>query len=229
MEYRIGCSGWSYQHWKDNFYPRKLPQSRWFEHYASRFDTVELNNTFYRLPTMDAVTRWKESAPPGFTFAVKASRLITHYRRLTNVERALKTFYSRIDLLGETLGPVLYQLPERSRRDDARLAEFLECLPERRLHVFEFRHESWWSDEVYALLRKHDAAFCIWHMGQKSTPMVATTPELYIRFHGVGSGARGYGEKRLREWVERIEDVRGVRGRTSTTTRAGTRRATRCA
>ena len=151
--------GWSYRHWRDSFYPQGVPASRWFKYYASVFNTVELNSTFYRLPTEKALGSWHDNAPPGFVFAAKASRLITHFRRLQDCEEALATYLEHIVLLGEHLGPILYQLPPNFQREDGILRDFLSLLPAAQRHVFEFRHASWWSDEVYDLLRRHNAGY----------------------------------------------------------------------
>jgi len=212
MDVRIGCSGWSYQHWKGDFFPRDVPQSRWFDYYAEQFDTVELNNSFYRLPSERAIQAWKTAAPAGFCFSVKASRFITHYRRLNNAANSLKLFFDRIEPLGDRLGPILSHLPATFPRDATRLAEFLEILPPNHRHVFEFRHKSWWHDDVFALLRDHDAGFCIYHMGRESTPIVATCPDAYVRFHGpTGSSARGYNDRQLRDWAKRIAGLSRVK------------------
>ena len=212
MEFRIGCSGWSYQHWKGDFYPPGMPQSRWFDYYAEQFDTVELNNSFYRLPSERAVAAWKTAAPAGFCFSVKASRFITHYRRLLNASNSVKLFFDRMDPLGDRLGPVLYQFPANFPRDDDRLEAFLALLPRKHMHVFEFRHKSWWNDDVFALLRHHRAGFCIYHMGRESTPLVATCPDAYVRFHGpTGSSQRGYSDRQLRDWAKRIGGVGGAK------------------
>jgi uncharacterized protein YecE (DUF72 family) len=153
---RIGCSGWNYAHWRELFYPRGCPPSRWLGYYAQCFDTVEVNATFYRLPTRKAVAGWVEQSPDGFLFAVKASRYLTHIKRLTDLDQGVARFYERLEPLLESpkLGPVLWQLPENFRRDDERLAGALARLPAGR-HCFEFRHASWFQPDVYALLREH--------------------------------------------------------------------------
>jgi len=149
---RIGCSGWNYAHWRDVLYPKGLPARRWLAHYASRFDTVELNATFYRLPSIDAVGAWVAETPPGFVIAVKASRYLTHIRRLRDLTDGVARFYERIAPLvaSPKLGPILWQLPERFHRDDRRLADALAALPRGR-HAWEFRHPSWFVSETYAL------------------------------------------------------------------------------
>lgn len=210
--YRIGCSGWSYKHWRGSFYPKGLPQSRWLEHYCTQFDTVELNATFYRLPTEAAVRGWAQRTPPGFTFAVKVSRLITHFRRIRNCDDELATFFERMWPLGNHLGPLLYQLPPTFKRDDEVLARFLASLPKKPLHVFEFRHRSWWEEPVFSLLREHGAAFCVYDRGEETTPVVATCPDLYVRFHGPAQGYAGsYPDDQLARWARDIAAVRGIK------------------
>jgi uncharacterized protein YecE (DUF72 family) len=159
---RVGCSRWNYPHWRGTVYPKGLPARRWLEHYATLFDTVEVNYIFYRLPPRSAVAKWVEQTPPGFLFTVKASRFLTHMKRLTDMEVGVARFYERIEPLMESsrLGPVLWQLPENFRRDDERLASALERLPPGR-HCFEFRHPSWFTPEIYALLREHGVALVI--------------------------------------------------------------------
>jgi uncharacterized protein YecE (DUF72 family) len=205
---RIGCSGWNYSHWRERVYPKGLPSHRWLEHYATLFDTVEVNNTFYRLPSRSAVAAWVAQSPPGFVFAVKASRFLTHVKRLTDLGQGVERFYERIEPLVHSpkLGPVLWQLPPHFRRDDDRLGSALERLPPGR-HCFEFRHESWFAREVYALLRAHDAALVIGDTPQR--PFQAhelTASWTFIRFHH-GSRGRGgnYSERELEEWAARIE------------------------
>jgi uncharacterized protein YecE (DUF72 family) len=210
---RIGCSGWNYQHWRDGvFYPPRLPPRRWLEHYARHFDTVEVNMTFYRLPKETAVSNWVRESPPGFVFAVKMSRYVTHIKRLRDLPPSLELFYSRIRPLVGTpkLGPVLWQLPATFRRDDERLAQTLEALPPGR-HCFEFRHESWFAEEVYELLRRSGVALVIGDTPER--PFQAhelTTGWTFIRFHhGTRGRLSNYSERELEEWAERIEDWAG--------------------
>jgi uncharacterized protein YecE (DUF72 family) len=212
---RIGCSGWNYQHWRSGvFYPLRLPPRRWLEFYAQHFDTVEVNATFYRLPKEQAVANWERESPPGFLFAVKMSRYVTHIRRLRDLRPSLELFYSRIRPLADSpkLGPVLWQLPGAFRRDDERLAHALEALPPGR-HCFEFRHESWFVDEVYELLRRHGVALVIGDTPRRPFQAHELTADwTFIRFH---HGTRGrhsnYSEAELEEWAQRIEGwARGV-------------------
>jgi uncharacterized protein YecE (DUF72 family) len=205
---RIGCSGWNYSHWRERVYPKGLPQHRWLAHYASLFDTVEVNNTFYRLPNRSAVAGWVAQSPPGFVFAVKASRFLTHVKRLADLGQGLERFYERIEPLVDSpkMGPVLWQLPPHFRRDDDRLAGALERLPAGR-HCFEFRHESWFASEVYALLRAHDAALVIGDTPQRTFQAHELTATwTFIRFHHGRRGRGGnYSERELEEWAARIE------------------------
>jgi uncharacterized protein YecE (DUF72 family) len=204
---RIGCSGWSYDHWRGLVYPEGLAQRRWLEHYATLFDTVELNATFYRLPRRSTVGGWVERSPPGFVFAVKASRYLTHIRRLGDLDRGVDRFYACIEPLRGTpkMGPVLWQLPETFHRDDERLAATLESVRPGR-HCFEFRHESWFAPEVCELLRRHGAALVIGdHPERPFQAHELTTDWTYVRFHHGSRGRRGnYSDSELDEWAERI-------------------------
>jgi uncharacterized protein YecE (DUF72 family) len=205
----VGCSGWNYDSWRHGvFYPERCPPARWLEHYARHFDTVELNASFYRLPTVKAVQRWVEQTPDDFVFAVKMSRYVTHVKRLRDLPPSLELFYSRIAPLVGTpkLGPVLWQLPPTFRRDDDRLAQALEQLPDGR-HAFEFRHPSWFAPEVSALLRAHGVALVIADRPQIRSFQTdeLTTDWAVVRFHHGSRGRRGnYSETELREWADRI-------------------------
>ena len=206
MEVRIGCSGWNYATGRRRC-TATPPARRWLELYAERFDTVEVNATFYRLPTLKAVAGWVEPTPDGFVFAVKASRYLTHIRRLRDLGPGLERFYERIEPLVRSpkLGPVLWQLPETFHRDDERLAAALERLPPGR-HAFEFRHPSWFAPEVYALLRKAGAALVIGDTPERAF-QVHERPAgwTYVRLHHGHRGRRGnYSESELREWAGRL-------------------------
>jgi len=203
----IGCSGWNYRHWRETAYPKGVPASRWLEHYATMFDTVEVNSTFYRLASPDAVARWVEQTPPGFIFTLKASRYLTHIKRLAGLETGVKRFYEAIEPLVGTpkLGPLLWQLPENFRRDDERLAEALKSLPAGR-HCFEFRHESWFRPEVYELLRRHGAALVIGDHPERPFQTYEMTADwTFLRLHYGARGRRGnYSDAELDEWRRRI-------------------------
>jgi uncharacterized protein YecE (DUF72 family) len=205
---RIGCSGWNYLHWRELVYPRGLPASRWLEHYATLFDTVEVNSTFYRLASPDAVARWVKQTPAHFVFAIKASRYLTHIKRLAGIEAGVERFYAAIEPLVGTpkLGPVLWQLPERFERDDERLAGALRALPPGR-HCLEFRHSSWFAPEVYALLREHRVALVIGDDPRRPFQThELTTDWTYVRLHRGRRGRRGnYSLAELEAWRRRIE------------------------
>jgi uncharacterized protein YecE (DUF72 family) len=205
----IGCSGWVYRDWRERFYPRGLPQSRWLEHYAATFETVELNTTFYRLARPAAVERWVEQTPPSFVFAAKASRYLTHMKRLTDLGRGVERFYAAIEPLvaAGRLGPVIWQLPERFHRDDERLAGALAALPPGR-HAFEFRHPSWFAPEVEALLRRHEVALAVGDTPRRPFQTHALTADwTLVRFHWGARGARGnYSETELRAWAARLRE-----------------------
>ena len=210
-ELRIGCSGWNYNHWRERFYPRGLPSRRWLDHYARYFDTVEINNTFYRLPRVEAVANWEAESPGGFLFAVKMSRYVTHIKRLTAVPESLELFYGRIAPLARSpkMGPVLWQLPGSFRRDDERLAATLAALPPGR-HCFEFRHESWFVPEVYELLSGHGAALVIGDTPKRPfQTRELTAAWTFVRFHHGSRGRRGnYSERELEAWALQLEEWR---------------------
>jgi uncharacterized protein YecE (DUF72 family) len=198
---RIGCSGWQYQHWRDDFYPSGLPQRRWFEHYASQFDTVEINNTFYRLPEKHTFTEWRSRAPGGFLYAVKASRFLTHMKKLKDPAEPLARLFSRARALGPAFGPVLYQLPPHWTVDIPRLTAFLRALPRRHRHAIEFRDASWYRDDVYALLIRSGVALCLHDMAGSATERIAIGPFIYVRFHGPRKYGGRYQDRVLDDWA----------------------------
>lgn len=209
---RIGCSGWNYKSWKGPFYPTDLPPSRWLARYARVFDTVEVNGTFYWLPEASTFAAWRAETPTGFLMAVKASRFLTHMKRLRDPEEPIERLLSRAAALGPRLGPVLYQLPPNMHLDLERLDSFLRALPRtlpgtrRRLqHVFEFRHPSWYVDETNRLLARHGAALCLHDKSGSGVRDAAPGPCLYVRFHGTSGHYHGsYGDAELRPWAERF-------------------------
>jgi uncharacterized protein YecE (DUF72 family) len=209
---RIGCSGWNYAHWRGLIYPKGLPARRWLEHYATLFDTVEVNSTFYRLPKREAVANWVAESPRGFLFAIKVSRYLTHVKRLRDVPEGLAILHDRIEplLRSEKMGPLLWQLPATFHRDDERLAEALRALPPGERHCFEFRHESWFVEPVCALLREHGVALVIGdHPQRPFQSHELTAGWTFVRFH-YGSRGRGgnYSETELREWAGRVRAFR---------------------
>ncbi len=204
---RIGCSGWVYPDWRGRLYPKGLPQRRWLARYSEEFDTVEVNSTFYRLASPTAVEAWVEQTPEHFVFAVKASRYLTHVKRLIDLAPYIKRFYDPLEALVNSgkLGPVLWQLPENFQRDDERLAGTLAALP-KGLHAFEFRHPSWFTADVYTLLRKHKVALVIGdHPKWPFQSHERTTDWTFIRFHYGRRGRNGkYSDSELDTWARRL-------------------------
>jgi uncharacterized protein YecE (DUF72 family) len=209
----VGCSGWSYADWRGRLYDG-VPSSRWLERYAEVFDTVEVNATFYRLARRPTVEGWVEQTPPGFLFAVKASRYLTHMRRLRDVEEGIERFWDPLEPLreAERLGPVLWQLPDSFRRDDDLLATTLEALPPAR-HCFEFRHPSWFAAPVMRLLASHGAALAIGDDKRRPLPPARPTGALaYLRLHYGSRGRDGnYSAAELARWRRRIAAWRARR------------------
>jgi uncharacterized protein YecE (DUF72 family) len=212
---RVGCSGWNYKSWKDEFYEGR-PARLWLEHYARHFDTVEVNNTFYRLPNRDAVANWERTAPAGFTFTIKMSRYVTHIKRLTDLGQGLERFYERIEplLRSPKMGPILWQLPPNFQRDDARLAAAVERFPKEQRHCIEFRHASWFVEETYETLRRHGVALVIGDRPEvKGFQSRAFTADwTFVRFHYGSRGRRGnYSESELVEWASLFREWRRER------------------
>jgi len=217
-ELRIGCSGWNYKAWRGCFYPDALSPSHWLAHYARRFDTVEANSTFYRLPEAETFAAWAEQTPPGFVMAVKASRYLTHLKRLRDPEAPLERLFDRAAALGTRLGPVLYQLPGFQKFDRPRLERFLQALPARlpgrcrrrgaRLqHVLEFRDPSWYVPDTFALLREHQVTLCLHDKRASEIDEPHVGPLVYVRFHGTsGHYAGSYGAAALNRWARRLAD-----------------------
>jgi uncharacterized protein YecE (DUF72 family) len=204
-EIRIGTSGWHYKHWKGPFYPADLPASKMLAFYMRHFDAVEINNSFYRLPSPDALAAWRDATPPGFCFAAKASRFLTHNKKLKEPENALQNFLPRIEVLGKKLGPILFQLPPSWKCNTERLEEFLSVLPKKHRYTFEFREQSWICDANLELLRRHNAAFCIYEIAGYHSPIEVTADWAYVRLHGPGGKYQGsYSDEKLREWAKQI-------------------------
>jgi len=205
VHYHIGTSGWHYDDWRSRFYPEKLPKAKWLEFYAQQFSTVELNNSFYRLPSEEAFNKWHDSSPAGFTFAVKVSRFITHIKRLKDCDEAVENFMSRAAGLKEKLGPLLCQLPPGLHRNDETLENFLKKLPQSLKHVIEFRHQSWLEEGVFDILRQYNTGLCVFDMPKMSCPLLATADFGYIRFHGGESlYSSCYTDEELSGWAKRI-------------------------
>lgn len=205
---QVGASGWYYEHWDKIFYPEKLKSAERLPFYAEYFNTVEINNTFYRLPSKDAVTNWYERTPENFIFSIKASRYITHIKRLKidSLDRT-NEFFDNIKLLKHKLGPILFQLPPSFKYNHERIVEFIEHLPKDIESVFEFRHPTWYVDEIYQLLQKNKIALCVSDLNGKLSPIEVTAKFTYIRLHGPHLAYRGYYSKpQLKKWAQRLEE-----------------------
>jgi len=201
----IGTSGWHYRHWRERFYPAELAPSAWLTYYAREFNCVELNSSFYRLPTETTLREWVEQTPADFRFAVKASRLITHRSKLHDCDAMLQTLLHRIGGLGSKLGPILLQLPPRWHVNPERLRAFLPHLPAEQRFAFEFRDSSWHTPEIYNLLRTYQVTFCQFDLGGFQSPAEITTDMVYIRLHGPAAVYAGsYAMQTLRTWARRL-------------------------
>jgi uncharacterized protein YecE (DUF72 family) len=203
----IGTSGWNYNHWLGTFYPDDLKNKKdWLGYYSDIFNTVEINNSFYRLPKNNTFEQWKKTAPDNFVFAVKASRYITHMKKLKRPEEGIKNLMKGVKSLNGKLGPILFQLPPHWNVNLERLKMFLEELPGGYKYAFEFRDESWWIDEVYDCLKEHNAAFCIYELEKTKSPREITADFTYIRLHGPGLKYEGkYDKKTLAGWCGAFE------------------------
>jgi uncharacterized protein YecE (DUF72 family) len=205
QDIRIGCSGWNYKHWRELFYPKGLPARRWFEFYAEHFDTVEINNSFYRLPSAETFAKWRDQAPPGFCYAVKANRFLTQARKLKDCEEPLQRMMAPFRALGDRLGPILYQLPPRFRINLERLESFLELVPKDVVNVFEFRDKSWLVPATFDLLDRYGASFCVHDMPGSATERQAVGRIAYVRFHGgEGKYVGRYSDAALLSWTDWI-------------------------
>ena len=203
MRVRVGTSGYSYKEWKGSFYPEDLPATKMLSFYAERFDTVEINNTFYRMPDAGMLSKWSEQVPERFTFVLKAPQRITHQKKLAGAEDEVRHLFDVATSLGPQLGPVLFQLPPFARKDAAKLKVFLDMLPPRSPVAFEFRHESWCDEEIYSILRARDAPLCLSDTDEVSNPdsvVVPTASWGYLRLRRTQ-----YGDGDLAEWARRVE------------------------
>jgi len=207
---RVGCSGWQYKHWRGDFYPADLTTAQWFAHYAKTFDTVEINNSFYRWPAPETFAKWREQAPRDFLYAVKASRFLTHMKKLKDPEEPLDRTFESVSELGPKLGPILYQLPPRWPLNLERFEHFLRTLRGAAAgfkvgayQTIEFREPSWYTDEVFALLRKYKVALCLHDMHGSATGKIVVGPFIYVRYHfGTQKYGGRYEDRRLDEWAD---------------------------
>lgn len=213
---RIGTSGWHYKWWLGNFYPADLPASAMLAHYLQSFDTVELNNTFYHLPLESTLDNWRQSVPMNFLFAAKGSRFLTHMKKLKDPEEGIARYFQRVDRLGKRLGPIIWQLPPRWKKNVERLETFLRALPKKHRYSFEFRDVSWHDEEVYEVLRRYKAAFCIYEIAGVRSQRLVTTDFVYVRLHGpTDKPYQGsYSPEALRDWADQIRswsrDVKAI-------------------
>lgn len=203
----IGTSGWNYRHWKGPFYPPGLRATELLPFYRERFSTVEVNNSFYILPSIGTFAAWRRDAGDDFRFAVKASRFITHMKKLKDPEEPIARLLGRVQALGPALGPILFQLPPRWRYNRDRLEHFLAVLPSTYRFAIEFREPSWWNDDVYDLLRRSNVAFCIFDLAGRQSPPIVTADFVYVRLHGPEAAYQGrYGRERLALWLHRFRE-----------------------
>lgn len=200
----IGTSGWSYKHWIGRFYPEKSSPEQQFEFYTKHFDTVEINNSFYRLPPRSVFENWYEHSPKNFLFVVKANRFITHSLKLTRLQEPLARMFGSIDALKEKSGPILFQLPPKWKVNVDRFHEFLKALPKGHQYVFEFRNETWYHEEIYQLLRAYHCGFCIYELAEHQSPVEVTTDFVYLRLHGPNQFKYqgSYSDAVLKKWAK---------------------------
>jgi uncharacterized protein YecE (DUF72 family) len=202
----IGTCGWNYKHWKENFYPKDIPQKSWLNFYSEKFNTVEINSSFYHLPKEKTFENWKKSVGKNFIYSVKASRYITHMKKLHDSEESVKTFLDRTKILNGKLGSILFQLPPYLQFDYDKLKNFLAILPRKNKITIEFRHKSWWNEDTYKLLEKYNIAFCIYELGEKVSPQKITADFAYIRLHGPGAKYKGnYHNQTFKKWIKKFK------------------------
>jgi uncharacterized protein YecE (DUF72 family) len=203
----IGTSGWSYRHWRGTFYPEDLRVKDEFRYYTAHFDTVELNNTFYRLPAKETFAEWNKAVPDDFVYVLKASRYITHMKKLRDPAESIVSFFDNAAFLAEKTGAILFQLPPMLKCDYGRLDHFLSKLPKSYRYVFEFRHDDWYREEIYRLLERYNCAFCIYELNGHLSPVKVTADFVYLRLHGPGGKYQGsYSDETLSEWAAQIRE-----------------------
>lgn len=206
----IGTAGWHYDHWKGPFYPENLSAKQMLGFYSQHFQAAEINNSFYQLPSPETLDTWRTTVPQNFVFAVKASRYITHMKKLKDPQQPVQHFLHGISPLGNRLGPILFQLPPRWKCNPSRLQEFLEVLPDGLRYAFEFRDTTWFNDKVYAALEQANAAFCIYQLDGTLSPLAVTADFAYIRLHGPEGPYQGcYDQTTLAYWAEAIANWAG--------------------
>lgn len=200
-----GTSGWQHDNW--DFYPASVPKDDWLSVYGDTFATVEVNNSFYQLPSASTLRRWRDTTPDEFTFALKANRYITHLKKLKDPDEPVQNLYDRIEALGDKLGPILFQCPPNWHQNVERLRHFLGCLSDAHRHVFEFRDPTWFNAATYDALRDHNAAFCLYELGGMTTPTELTADFVYVRLHGPAEKYVGrYSDAALAEWADAVRN-----------------------
>jgi uncharacterized protein YecE (DUF72 family) len=203
----VGTSGWHYRHWIGTFYPPETKLHEQFNIYKQTFSTVEINNSFYRLPSPETFESWRKESPDNFLFVVKASRYITHQKKLKDPEDTTKRFFENVRYLKEKLGPILFQLPPTWKKNAERLEDFLRVLPEKFQYVFEFRNSTWYDEDIFSLLKKYNCAFCIYEIGGHMAPAKVTADFVYVRLHGPGNKYQGsYSQEQLAQWAKQCRD-----------------------
>jgi uncharacterized protein YecE (DUF72 family) len=210
MRNYTGCSGYNYKNWRGKFYPQDLPQKNWLEYYADTFDTVEINNSFYRLPEKNTLKNWHDQVPGNFRFTLKGSRYVTHLKKLNQTEEAVNKFHDRAGLLKGKLGCILWQLPGNQHKDIAKLEKFCRTLSRDFRNVMEFRHNSWFDEEVYDVMKNHGMIFCVISAPDGlSDAAVKTADQVYMRFHGRDNWYRDpYPSDALRAWAEKLKNLK---------------------
>jgi uncharacterized protein YecE (DUF72 family) len=207
MKLRIGCSGWQYPEWKRKFYPKDLPTSHWFEYYASQFNTVEINYSHYHNITEKNLQKWYQQAPTHFRYSIKVHRLMTHYKRMHNTKNLLRIFYKKLDILGEKLGCVLFQFPKHFTYTEKNLQNILSQLDLKKTNVVEFRHDSWWREDVIKIFQQTGVIFCSLDAPKLSRELIVTNRTCYIRFHGKHFWYMGnYSTKDLKSWLRQLAE-----------------------
>ena len=206
----IGTAGWNYKHWQGVFYPQDLAQSKWLDYYVDYFSTVEINNSFYNLPKPKTLEKWYNSVPDDFEFSVKASRYITHMKKLKAPRDAVKRFINHMKSLKGKSAVILFQLPPRWKFNGERLRSFIKLLPDDYLYTFEFRDKSWWNEETFEILESNNSAFCIYELAGTHTPLQITADFVYLRLHGPDGAYEGsYDQATLEQWADKFEQWLG--------------------
>lgn len=203
----IGTSGWNYRHWRGTFYPEDLTQKKWLSYYIEKFKTVEINNSFYRLPPKSNFETWRNNVPENFVFSIKVYRYITHMKKLTDSEDTLKTFFDNVSALKEKTGPLLFQMPPGLKYDSMRLKDFIKKLSNKFRYTFEFRNKSWWNENTYRILEDHNISFCLFQLAGSITPRIVTADFIYIRLHGPTNYKYqgSYDKETLSEWADQFK------------------------